>query len=554
MASAVPLAFAGDQAAIINYSVPLPSSHTGRRIVELADIVDDGDWTETARNAGEDLREEVGARPQGQGRFIVDAAIQKVYVESVVAKAARGAGQSPRMTMVAVPLAAGIEAAVPATSVQAAQAIPARQADVARYATVAEMAVARGHIAVLEKGWGGRPEVKEVDPATQGVCRLLLVEVYGISSFLGDYGMGRTVRTFSLLPGEETRISLKTWRSSEQRSAEASSIIDSQSEEAADRFAEDVLQETTDKSTQNSKVSWYVDAEVKASWGWGSAKVKGGASGESASSREEFARNVSNAVSEHSAKASSKRETEVTSSTERTDASGQETLTERTIRNVNMRRVLNFVFRELNQEYVTKTHLKDVRVAFTNGRRNTYREVPLSGLRGLLEDVLRPEAVDAAAAAILDQVGIVFDHEDRPVAALETVTMNPDGLDWTIATAGRRDGAFRPPTADGGLRYRFRRGLVGQEGASNPVEGVLVKQSRIVMRTDSVVIEALLGRAEALDEYAMAAQVEATRADALANQRRALLLEKVVDLPDGQAIVDALVELDTPCCGAKDPT
>ena len=43
------------------------------------------------------------------------------------------------------------------------------------------------------------------------VSRLLIVETLTLSSFLGAYGAGRVLRTFSLLPGERTTISLKTF-------------------------------------------------------------------------------------------------------------------------------------------------------------------------------------------------------------------------------------------------------------------------------------------------------------------------------------------------------
>ena len=44
------------------------------------------------------------------------------------------------------------------------------------------------------------------------------------------------------------------------------------------------------KATQSSKEEWHVEAEVEAGWGFGSAKVSGGGSGEYQSGREEFAK------------------------------------------------------------------------------------------------------------------------------------------------------------------------------------------------------------------------------------------------------------------------
>lgn len=276
-----------------------------------------------------------------------------------------------------------------------------------------------------------------------------------------------------------------------------------------------------------------MEAEVNASWGWGSAEVSGGGGGQYQSGREEFARALNDSVQEHTQEASSKRDTAVTSSTETSTTTGEELATERVIRNVNMRHVLNFVFRELNQIYITKIHLKDVRVAFTNGGLNSWREVPLSSLRRLLEEVLVPGKVDEVAQKILKLVAVVFDASDQPVLALETFTMTPDGLNWNRADAALgQNGQFPPPRSD--FFYRFKRGALAQGNASNPVEGVLMKQTEVVLRTDSLVVEALLGQADALDEYAMLAQKADAEAREIANQRAKSVNEALAAIADGK--------------------
>jgi len=66
--------------------------------------------------------------------------------------------------------------------------------------------------------------------------RLLLIETYRLSSFLGNYGAGRTLSTFSLLPGEKTTISIKTYTKSETERKEAQSVLESSSHEASEDF------------------------------------------------------------------------------------------------------------------------------------------------------------------------------------------------------------------------------------------------------------------------------------------------------------------------------
>ncbi|HEY8569871.1 hypothetical protein, partial [Microbulbifer sp.] len=102
------------------------------------------------------------------------------------------------------------------------------------------------------------------------------------------------------------------------------------------------------------------------------------------------------------------------------------------------------------------------------------------------------------------------------------------------------NGEFPVPTPTS--YYRFKTGPLHQDNTSNPVDGVLLNDSRITMRTDSVIVEALLGQADALDEYAMAIQRAAANKETLANDRERLVqaaiaeakledrLETIVDL------------------------
>ncbi len=388
-------------------------------------------------------------------------------------------------------------------------------------------------VEVTQPRWDGKSTATAlIDSNDPPRPQLMLIEIYGVSSFLGDYGAGRTVRTFTLLPGEETKISIKTWRSTEASYKEASSIIDSQNESSSERFGDKVQSETSVKSNDSQKEGWHAEAKVEQGWGTGDVEVSGGGSGEYQSSREEFGKRVSDATAEHAREASNKRDTSVSSSSEKTDKSGEESLTERTIKNVNMRRTLNFVFRELNQAYDTYIHLMDVRVAFTNGRAGSYEEVPLSGMRRFLDKYVVTAQVEAMARYILRVVGTVFDHADAPVRMIEQVVMSDDGADWTIGAPALTNGALPVPPSDGSWFYRVRRGPLNQENTSNAVAGVVLKKNRIVMKTDSVIIEALLGQADALDPYAMIVQESAAEARVLANSREKLAQDTLTAIQD----------------------
>ncbi|MGD9509558.1 MAG: hypothetical protein AB7I59_10905 [Geminicoccaceae bacterium] len=377
--------------------------------------------------------------------------------------------------------------------------------------------------------WGGTPTETPVDVEAPPEPAFFIIQVIGISSFLGDYGLGRTVKTMTLLPGEVMTMSLRTWRASSETVAQGSSIIDSYDESSSERFAETVMSETTDTATREKSENWHAEADAKASIGLASASVSGGGGGEYSSSTEEFAKAVDEAVQEHTAEASSHRENTVTSSSERTVSTEDEEVIERTIKNINVKRTLNFTLRELNQAFITKTHLKEVRLAFSNGNAESWREEPISGLRRLVAEVVKPAFIDRMCQDILKTIAVVQDVDGSPVNVLEQVLVNKCATGFAFRDARPDDECdYPPPSPDGRLYYRFKRGPLGQApDEPHPVEGVLLKQRDIVMKTDSVVAEALLGSEDALDQYSADLQVETIREKRLASDREALAQEIV---------------------------
>lgn len=525
------------QPAKINYQVPLPGAHTGRRIMELDLGLGNKDFTALARTAGTSYKESLGLDPKVKDNLIPNDTLVKNFLSESIYRISTRVTRLPQDVK---PARAPIDNTTSrATSSQQMKTIAALNDAVDP--RVFKENIHTGIVMVPTVGWAGNLTYTPHPVDSSEKPKIFLVERYGVSSFLGDYGMGKTVKTFTLLPGETTRISMRTWQSTKESREESSSIIDSHEQSARERFADKIQNETTDKQTKSKTEEWHVEAEVSASWGFGSASVSGGGSGEYSSGREQFAKQAAESVKEHAAESSSKREMSVTSSSEREEESGSETIIERTISNANMRRVLNFVFRELNQEYITKLHLKDVRVAFTNGRRDSWREVPISGLLGFLQEFVVEHKIPQVARAILKVAGFIADSEDIMVPTLERVNLVDHGTRIEIEPATLdEDGEFPVPTANS--YYRFKSGPLNQADSSNPVDGVLLNDSRITMRTDSVIVEALLGQADALDEYAMTIQRAAANKETLANDRERIVqaaiaeakledrLETIVDL------------------------
>ncbi len=318
--------------------------------------------------------------------------------------------------------------------------------------------------------------------------RLYLIESIRLSSFLGDYGAGQIVKTFSLLPGEKTKISVRTFLQRETTRKASSSVLDSVTEESAQDLETSVEREQSDQSKLETTKEYYADGEASASWGWGSAKAKAGTKGSTNAAREESVKNVATATEKHSMRASAKREVEVNTSYEETTKTEEETAIERVIENINLSRTLNFVFRQMNQKFVTLLHLTDVRVGFFNGDRSSRREVPISRLDDLLEGIVQTSKRGVVRAVILEQLSAIRDNTGAFVNVVEEV-----------------------PVAPGDTYMQFKQSLtttVTDDDTSREftVPGVLLHRADLVMRTEGVIVEALLGNGDALDEFAQEMQ------------------------------------------------
>ncbi|MBO9600193.1 MAG: hypothetical protein J7559_20530, partial [Cohnella sp.] len=249
--------------------------------------------------------------------------------------------------------------------------------------------------------------------------RIILVESFRLSSFLGNYGAGRTIKTTSLLPGEKTKISIRSYMQSETTVKDASTILDSVTDDIADEFEKSMGNEQTDQKNYEESFKYSVSAEAGASWGWGSASVSASASGGTNAAREQFARNISNSTQKHVARASARRDVQINTSYEEKTTTGEETAIVREIENINVGRSLNFVFRQMNQEYITLLHLIDVRIGFfkvdmVNGaEKYTYQEVTLPQLDKLLSEIIVADKRSEVRNSIVNQLLNIFDYQDR---------------------------------------------------------------------------------------------------------------------------------------------
>lgn len=396
---------------------------------------------------------------------------------------------------------------------------------------VAENAKA-GRALVLYRSLGGsirHTYKQEAKGKPDARPRFVIIEHYRMSSFFGDYGAGKTLSVFSLMPGEETRLYIRNWRRSEEKKKEASSVFDSFTQEAADDFTDTMESENTDRESLEKAKSWHVKASASCNFGigvvGGSASVEGGAEGSSKSARESMSKSVAKATTHHASKASSKRDISVTTELEATEAQEFEAITERTVKNINLSRTLNIVTRELNQEFTTYLALVDVTIAFVNDL-NVFDEYRIHEIDRMLRRYLPPPPADP---------GKVVVNKKTPESAYTRVRRE---LLRQIRTVYDYQGVAQefleeaPGIEPKDPKYlRVRRANPGEpnpfHGDSVPVEGVVMNVTRQTVRTDAVIIDSLLGHGVALDNYALGTQQETMLQKQLENRKIELALKLI---------------------------
>ena len=382
-----------------------------------------------------------------------------------------------------------------------------------------------------------------------GRRRLLLIESYRLSSYLGSYGAGRTIKTFSLLPGEKTKISVKSYMKKETDYKSASSILDSVTDESSQEFANSLEKEQSDKKSYQDSFAYEVNAKAQGSWGCGSAEISGGVKGGTNSSREEFGKNMSNCTQKHVSKASAKRDININTSFEIKEQTGEETSIEREIENINVSRTLNFVFRQMNQEFLTFLHLVDIRIAFffdvkpSDPTTWIQREVSLSELDSLLKEFIVVGKRQVVKEDIINQLTYILDYNDQPKTDfIEKVSLTNNDANivkeyWRVKKDYKS--TYTDPVTQ----------------TTRDIPGVILNVDKYVLRTDGVIVEALLGQGDALDKYSHELQDESIRAKQLSNKLTETEIEKNnlgrKIIRDKDADAAKIFEQVYPCCPPK---
>jgi hypothetical protein len=485
----------GGIAPVLSYNVPEPTSYSGRNFIELQ-------FPENYFNPG------VSKKPAESAR-VSTKNLDPSAIKSAVLTGMKSGFSDPKLFPNIKLATSGLRfvekpnpGLVPVSSMPVSKKLSMIDAD-----EVTSMMQAGKRLNIYKSMFGTFTYNYIPEPVVARP-RVLLVETYRLSSFLGSYGAGRTIKTFSLLPGERTKISVKSYAKRETDAKSASSILDSFTEESSNEFEDSIQSEQSRSSKYEENFEYHAEASAECSWGFGSAKASGGVKGGSNSAREESAKNISSATSKHAAKASAKRDVQINTSYEVKEETGEEMSTEREIQNINVSRTLNFVFRQMNQEFITLLTLVDVRVAFFNGFAESKREVTLPELDTLLEEVLVDDAKRVEVKkSIIDQLQNIVDYKDAVHNFIEEKSFSGTDKYWRI-------------------KKNYPNSVYEDSATGTKIEvpGIILSANKHTLRTEGVIVEALLGQGDALDSYSHSLQDEAIRSKELANS---LLQNKV---------------------------
>lgn len=174
-----------------------------------------------------------------------------------------------------------------------------------------------------------------------------------------------------------------------------------------------------------------------------------------------------------------------------TNDSFKESVEESTVRelvNPNVSRVLNFVFRQLLQEYISVTYLSDIKVAFTNGHPESFVVLPIEELDEMLDKFI----VDSKKAAVRAKIKAEYENIE---------SMNGGDVNFLVTKTKKNFLGIDTPffTKKKSVTNSFQRANMDGDMMLYPVDGVVLRADVNTLRTDSFVVDALMGQGEALD-------------------------------------------------------
>lgn len=409
--------------------------------------------------------------------------------------------------------------------------------------------VKEGFMPVIHEKLSGQTDVVFVPRPPETLTPRLIIALHlKMSTHLGDYGAGETVKTFSLLPGEKSTITIRHYQSSEETRKKSESVLEAYTESSANELQTTVEQEiqfmtNLNKSDTYAKTgTWNAGGSVGLNLGFltiGGGGGGGGTTNTTSSLNSVLQTQVqalNSAVNHHTQRADASRKIEVNNETTSKVVTTTEEVIVRELENINKSRTLNFVYRQLLQEYITVTYLNDVSFIYHDGYDENRQVAKLPQVEELLNRVLAPNQADAVLLQIDRYLSSIYGFDGLQHCFIEKFEETSNNCyDTETSIIGWR-------------RYRIKkRGLTQTfEGKSFP--GIILDVEKRTLRTPSIIVESLLGQADALDCYNISLQQAAVHRANLENfkMQQAILIVGEQATPADK--VTAFKKLFSDCC------
>lgn len=380
----------------------------------------------------------------------------------------------------------------------------------------------KGRMPMLVRNFAGLAKIKFIARPVAPRPRIAVCLHYKTALFPLNYGMGKVVKTFSLFPGEVTTFNVRSFKHDEENRSRSENIFDSRSTNFANDFESQVQNENmTQSQTQNStdfstSTGIEIGGAVSAMLG-----VGGGASVDFGTSFSTVSQNqhnsINSVINNTTSESNFSRDITINTEVSTTSITELEETTTRQIRNENRSRTLNFVFRQLMQEYMAVTYLDDVSLHYSNGYPESYRTAKLENIYDLLTAVLQDAAappcddiIEKVREEICFQLCNIFDYEGVKKSFVKCSEQE------LTDCCGERE----PVTKKIILKTKDRYEIEGRI-----INGIVVGVNKYVVKTDGVIVDALLGGGEALDCYNSVLQKVAISGGILNLQESATNLE-----------------------------
>ena len=272
--------------------------------------------------------------------------------------------------------------------------------------------VNKGKRPILKRNFFGKPVFTFFNKPLVVRPQISLVFHYKVCSYLGYSGAGKVVKTLSLLPGEKVTISVRNFNSESETKVRAENVLDSFSEYSANDLQTTVENETGLDTTASNSSNHSSEIGGGLQVGVNLGVVNLGLSGGGGVSNQSTIGNtatahvaaISSALSSHVQQSTYNREINVNTESNSTSITENEESSIREIENINMSRVLNFIFKQVNQEYLTITYLNDVSLVYSNGYPESQLVAKLSDIDSFLKSVLKDGEIDETRKLIIEYI------------------------------------------------------------------------------------------------------------------------------------------------------